>query len=134
MITINLAQSKAIKYVKSAMGDDVQPILNNMHVSGYVAAADGFRIHATPQPKGTPETPALPDGIYRIDNLPPVKAGTLASIIETPLEMGHQYPDLERPIPRQEPAFSIAVNPLFLREALAGLTGVVVLRFYAPDK
>lgn len=132
MIALNHIKSKAVRWVSKAMSKDPsRPVLQNFGVNGVVAAADGFRLHMTPNevnPDEYPPVPALPEGTYRLDAMPVVKAGEIVGVNKT--EDGGPYPDVFVLIPRREPAFTICVNPKYLADALSGMTEMVKLTFF----
>jgi len=114
-------ESKLLRWVQNAQSEDeARPVLASMHVTeGYVMAGDGFRLHATPTP------PCLGNALGK-QIKGKVPAGEFIAKVA---EVEGTYPDMFQVMPVGEAGFAIAVNAKYLREALQGIEGRVILRF-----
>ena len=118
--------SEAIRWLqKGASKDKARPVLNGIHVAnGYTWSADGFRLHAIRTPR------CLTDAEGEIVT-GKVNAGEFIAELDT---IVGTYPDTSQLLPIEAPEFEIAIDPKYLREALAGMDGPVRLRFYGSTK
>lgn len=140
----NKQLAQALRWTHKAVSrDNSRLVLRYVaRIDGALVASDGYRLHAVQADTVLDEWPELwapvshtHYGTICIAPSIPAKAGVLE--IADPGVLGDgdpQYPNLATVFPTEEPVFKIAVNPQYLREALDGMTGQVMLRFYGEFK
>lgn len=124
-------ESKALRWLDKAKAGEDRPILDTWHRrNGVLLCCDGFRLHALPTPdclKDIPDT-----NQHGQANLAgKIPAGDFVADLETKANL---YPNMAQimPVPA-EIILEFAINPKYLREALAGFSGenMVIIRKYA---
>lgn len=122
-------ESRLMRWLAKAQAGKDRPILTAFHRrNGIAVSCDGFRLHAAPVPGCLQEVPETNYELGQANYRGKIKAGDFEADLD---EVEGTYPDIAQIMPKGEPVAEFAVNPKYLREALAGFnTVVVVVRIY----
>lgn len=111
---------------RGSYSEEDRPILyKTVNVDGAATSCDGFRLHSAPS-----DCVPLGKGIWRVASKIPASGGPVITE-ELPSDL-YRYPDYRRVVrleSEKERTLRIAFDPRLLRDALAGLDGVVVFEF-----
>lgn len=124
-------ESQLMRWLAKAQAGEDRPILTTFHRrNGVVVSCDGFRLHAAPVPSCLQEAPETNE-LGQVNYRGKIKAGDFEADLD---EVEGTYPDVAQLMPKGEPVAEFAVNPKYLREALAGLDTMAMIRVYqVPD-
>jgi len=116
-VKLTTEQQKALLYVGRARSTDKKyPAMGAARLNGMAEAADGFRYHAV-------KIEFNEVGLWHY--------GKPADTMELRPEEG-ALPDLARIVPTGIPQSEACINVHLLRDAIAGLSGDVIIRLYGP--
>lgn len=122
-------ESKALRWTQKASAPlsekKSRPVLTGIRIlDGIAVACDGFRLHAIQRPESL-------ENEFEATLVGKIPAGKFVAKMEV---VEGRYPDYEAVMPDSEPTFEIAVNAKYLRDALQGFDGAVMLKFWADTK